>query len=166
MFDEGGSPKTKPGPRGAPTQRCPSFVRQHLLMFTVRVLVPFLSTNAIGQLSDGEIEPAGPLLRFSWVRVIFTAEAKVRRQSRRRAFALGRKLFHLFASMDPNSAEFCVSTTHAIAVSFQRSALHIVAQLYLKLYCGTSICSRDIHRRTSAQASLSSRACTWVHVIM
>ena len=67
-------------------------------------------------------------------------------EARRRALAcsLGRKFFHLFASIDPNSAEVSVSTTQAIDASFEGFALHVFAQVYLQLYSDSSIGSRCI----------------------
>ena len=49
-----------------------------------------------------------------------------------------------FASISPNGAEFCVSTILAIDPSLLRSSLHVVLQVYLRLYCDASICSRVI----------------------
>ena len=73
-------------------------------------------------------------------RHFFRKSARRRLRSR----SLGCKFFHLFASISPNSAEFCVSTILAIDPSLQRSTLHIVLQVYLRLYCDSSICSRVI----------------------
>ena len=80
----------------------------------------------------------------SKVTMHFFRKAARRRSSLSRSRSLSRKLLHLFASISPNGAEFCVSTILAIDPSLQRSTLHIVLQVYLRLYCDASICSRVI----------------------
>ena len=109
-----------------------------------------------GDLSAGEIEPAGPSLRFFCFHLelsrvsqvtlhfAFPEGCKTALFALRLSLSLSRSFIHLFARISPNSAEFYASTTQAIEVTFQRSALHITPQLYLRLYLVTSISSQNI----------------------
>ena len=110
-------------------------------------------TRLKGDLSGAGIEPAGPGMRFfcfhlelsrvSQVTLHFSG-CKTALFALRLSLSLSRSFIHLFARISPNSAEFYASTTQAIEVTFQRSALHITPQLYLRLYLVTSISSQNI----------------------